>query len=89
MATTTLSPETLALFIVLVEDAGNWSGQPMIGQGANVATTKETRGNITDLKRKGLVTTYKDRGDTFVAFTPAAKELAVSLGLGDRYISWN
>jgi len=80
----TLSPSSEALFIRLVQDAGNWSGEPMLG--GNFDIDEAAKGNITDLKRKKLITTYTDRGDVFVQFTASARELANSLGLQDCYM---
>lgn len=71
-----LTDASIALFLRLADDAGNWGGTPMIGEGSNVATTKEERGNLTQLKRAGLITTFKDDGNDFVAFTPAGVEYA-------------
>ncbi len=67
------------LFIALVKDAGNWSGMPLWG--GNVGGSKEDRGNLTDLKRKGLVRTQHDEGNEWVTFTDLGREFASSLGL--------
>ena len=79
MDNTTLTNESKALFEALVKDAGNWAGEPMLG--GNVPSDNTTRGNITDLKRKGLIETFRDAGDTFVIFTDNGKEYANSIGL--------
>jgi len=71
----TLTPASEALFRELVDDAGNWSGTP------EVWITKEQRGNLTDLKRAGLLTTQADRGVTFAYFTAKGRDLAKALGL--------
>jgi hypothetical protein len=76
-----LSTASRELFIALVNDAGNWSGQPMIGRGSNIPTNLQARGNITDLKKKELIATFKDRGDMFVHFTDNGKSLASAMGL--------
>lgn len=64
------------LFIGLVEEAGDWSGEPLL-----VLTAAE-RGHLTDLKVKGLVKTYADRayGNVFASFTDLGREVARSLG---------
>lgn len=70
------------LFLDLAQDAGNWSGTPLLG--GNVPATKETRGNLTQLKRASLVTTQVDEDDrscTWVIFTDAGKAYAKSLGV--------
>lgn len=77
---TGVTADSLALFLALADDAPNWSGEPMIGPGANVETNQADKGRLTELKRKGLVTTYADRGDTFVQFTEAGCELAARYG---------
>lgn len=77
----TITDRSKALLLELAKDAGNWSGQPMISPGANVATTKEDRGNITQLKRAGLITTFVDRNDTFVQFTPEGKGYLLNEGI--------
>jgi len=70
-----LTPASEALFRSLVGDAGDWSGTPL------VEITRERRGNLTDLKRAGLLTTQSDRGDVFANFTAKGRDLAKSLGL--------
>lgn len=72
---TTLTPATEALFRALVDDAGDWSGTPI------VEVTRSQKGNLTDLKEKGLLTTQADRGTVFAYFTAKGVELAKSLGL--------
>lgn len=72
---TTLTFASAALFVTLVDDAGNWSGTPI------VEVTPAQRGNLTDLKEKGLLTTQADRGVVFAYFTAKGVELAKSLGL--------
>lgn len=70
-----LTPASEALFRSLVDDAGNWSGTP------EVCVTAAQKGNLTDLKRAGLLTTQADRGVAFAYFTARGVELAKSLGL--------
>lgn len=67
------------LFVDLANDAGNWSGQPMLN--GNVRTDKALAGNITDLKKKGLITTEVDEGQTWVQFTDAGVALAATFGV--------
>lgn len=76
----TMTIASATLFDALARDAGNWSGTPMIGAGANVQTDLATRGNLTQLKRLGLITTFEDRGDTFVQFTATGAQLAFERG---------
>jgi hypothetical protein len=74
-----LTPASLSLFIALADDAGNWSGTPMID------VTPAERGNLTDLKTKGLLTTGEDEGVMFAWFTDAGKALASEHGID---LSW-
>lgn len=69
-----LTAESLNLFLAYVRDAGNWSGTPPVG--GNVGGTKEQRGNLTHLKKAGLIKTFTSDGDTWVQFTDAGRELA-------------
>lgn len=68
------------LFLAYALDAANWSGTPLVG--GNVGGTRQERGNLTQLKRAGLITTFVDGGDTWIDFTPAGVQLAHSLGIG-------
>ena len=46
------------LFIKYANDAGNWNGTPLVG--GNVGGSKEDRGNLTQLKKAGLVETFTE-----------------------------
>lgn len=74
-----LTPASEALFLELARDAGNWGGTPLLD--GNVSTDAASRGNLTDLKVKGLITTFRDEGCTWVDFTRAGKQLAASHGI--------
>jgi hypothetical protein len=74
-----ITDASLKLFLELAEDAGNWSGTPM----ADV--TAQERGNLTQLKRAKLLTTYVDEGTPFAVFTPLGVELAAEHGVD---LSW-
>ena len=69
-----LTTETQNLFISFVEDAPNWGGQPMVD------ITTSQRGNLSDLKRKGLVETFRDEGCDWINFTPVGVSYAAELG---------
>jgi hypothetical protein len=71
-----LSAESHSLFCELASDAGDWHGQPL------VQITKEQRGNLSDLKKKGLLTTSTSDGLQFAQFTDAGIALAASPGDG-------
>lgn len=70
----TLTEKSLALFLDYAQDAGNWSGTPLVG--GNVGGSKEDRGNLTDLKKAGLIQTFVDERCTWVEFTAAGKAFA-------------
>jgi len=86
MTTISLSPEALAYFIELAEDAPDWSGSPLIG--GNVEQTKQRDGYLTDLKKKDLLTTQEDEGDVWVYFTPAGRGLAAEHGIALSPYDW-
>lgn len=68
-----LTSASYNLFTALVKDAGNWSGMPLY-QGL-----RSENGNLTDLKRKGLVGTQEDEGNTWVYFTEAGRDMALQV----------
>ena len=80
---TLLTEKSLALFLAYAKDAGNWNGMPMVG--GNVGGNKEDAGNLTDLKKNGLLTTSTDEGCQFVCFTKAGIEFAKANGID---LSW-
>lgn len=49
--------------------------------GGNVGGGREDRGNLTQLKRAGLITTFADEGCTWITFTPAGVALAAAHGI--------
>lgn len=74
-----LTTRSLDLFLAYARDAANWSGTPLVG--GNVPSGREERGNLTQLKRAGLVTTFVSDGDTWLEFTAAGRELASYCGV--------
>ena len=82
METTTMTAATLKLFLDLAKDAGNWNGMPMLD--GNVKSSKELRGNLTHLKRAGLLGTQVDDGQTWVFFTDKGMDLAESHGINRK-----
>jgi len=78
-----LTPDSLALFLAYADDAGNWSGNPWVD--GNISLSAAGRGNLTDLKRKGLLETQTDDGDAYIIFTDAGKALAAAHGID---LSW-
>lgn len=79
MSTQKITDQSKALFLAYAKDAPNWNGTPMVG--GNVGGSKEERGNLTQLKRAGLITTFSEEGCLWVEFTTAGKEYAASLGV--------
>jgi len=69
-----LTQETKKLFVSFAKDAPNWSGTPLLD------ITSAQRGNLSDLKKKGLVETFRDEGCDWVIFTKAGEELAAEYG---------
>jgi hypothetical protein len=69
-----LTPASLELFLGLAEDAPNWSGSPL------VTVSPAERGNLTNLKKLGLIETFVDEGCAFAVFTDKGVALAVEHG---------
>lgn len=71
-----LSEGSLDLFKKFAYWAEWFSGNPWVED-----LTKEQLGNLTDLKRKGLLTTQDYApGESYVVFTEAGKALVAELG---------
>jgi hypothetical protein len=65
----TLTPASMNLLRDLAEDAPNWSGEPPAW------VSKEERGNLTQLKKAGMLVTFISEGDPFAVFTRAGVAL--------------
>jgi hypothetical protein len=74
-----ITARSLELFLAYADDAGNWNGMPLVG--GNVGGGAEDRGNLTQLKRAGLVETDHDEGCIWLIFTDAGRELAAQHGI--------
>jgi len=74
-----LTTDSLALFIEFAEDACNYSGTPEVG--GNVHMNAARRGNLTDLKKHGLVRTFVDGNLAWIEFTARGHAYAKFLGL--------
>jgi len=72
-----LTDASRKLFIALWQDRGNWGGTPLWG--GNVGGSKEDRGNLSDLKKRGLVNTFKSDGLDWVSFTPEGESLGATI----------
>ena len=78
-----LTKESLDLFQAYAADAWNWSGQPLVSDG-NISPTKEQRGNLSDLVKKGLIQikTWDDPlQEQYIKFTDMGVEFAKTLGI--------
>lgn len=74
-----ITETSLKVFLMYAKDAGNWSGTPLIG--GNVGGSKEERGNLTQLKRAGLIRTSRSDGFDYVEFTQEGVKLAAEHGI--------
>jgi hypothetical protein len=70
-----LTPASHAVFMRHADDASAWCGQPML------VVTKAECGNVTDLKRAGLIETATDEGIVWVIFTEAGIAYAAAHGV--------
>jgi hypothetical protein len=78
-AQATITEASAKLFEAIIKDAGNWGGTPPCYNHIN----KQTRGNLTQLKRAGLVSTFDSDGDEWIYIEDAGKAEALRRGLGD------
>ena len=78
---TKITAASQELFTLLAEDAGNWGS--MVPTDGNIDMTAAQRGNLTQLKKAGLVTTTQYEGAAWVLFTAAGVAYAEELGIKD------
>ena len=74
-----ITEQSKTLFIAYAKDAGNWGGTPLVG--GNVDPSKEARGNLTQLKKMNLITTFRSDGQIWLDFTPLGRLYAQELGI--------
>ena len=89
-----LTPMSKKVFVEYAKDAGNWSGSPLVG--GNVRGSKSRNGNLTDLKQKGLITTWEEQREglngrartplVWLEFTDAGIAYAQTLGIDLTWI---
>jgi hypothetical protein len=72
---------TLDLFFAYANDAENWGGTPLFNGNVCLNGEREDSGNLIWLKRAGLVTTFVERGATWIRFTEAGRALARDHGI--------
>lgn len=84
---TNLTAASHEVFMTYAYDAGNWSGNPWVSVG-NIQITKEQRGNLSDLVKKGLIQIQEcGWGQAFIEFTEAGKQYAAANDIDPTY--WN
>lgn len=76
---TNITDTSLTVFLTYARDAGNWGGTPLVG--GNVGGGAAENGNLTQLKKAGLIETFDYEGDTWVEFTEAGEALAAEHGI--------
>jgi hypothetical protein len=74
-ATIKLTAQSMKLFAQLCYDSGDWSGSPLVD------VNRQTRGNLTDLKKAGLIRTVTDEGNVFAEFTDLGYKYAALHGI--------
>lgn len=74
-----ITPRSLELFLNYARDAGNWGGTPLVG--GNVGGSREDAGNLTQLKKAGLIFTGEDDGAVYIYFTAEGRSLAAQHGV--------
>jgi len=72
---TNITARSLEVFLALAAEANDWNGQPLFDG------SKEDRGNLTQLKQAGLLTTFSEEGNLWVDFTDAGIALAAENGI--------
>ena len=75
----TVDVTTLDRFLQYAADAANWSGTPLVG--GNVGGDASDKGYIVNMKKRGLVTTFKYDGDIWMHFTDEGVALAAQHGI--------
>ena len=80
---TALTADSLALFLALARNAGNWSGTPILDE-----LTADQKGNLSDLKKKKLIRVFLHEGCRFAEFLPAGDALALAHGVDIASYRW-
>jgi len=85
----TITQQSKTLFISYVESAPDWGGMPLVG-GNVIISEQVDKGNLTHLKKLGLVETQVFEDDprcTWLIFTRAGKMYAETLGFDTSDLS--
>ena len=69
MKNTKLTADSLSLLLTLIRDSGNWSNSPLVDLSA------AEKGNLTHLKKAGLVRTSRSDGCDFITFLFASGDV--------------
>ena len=69
------------VFWLYADDAASWCGGCPWASEGNISPTKEQRGNIGDLVKKGLIKINESDGQKYITFTQAGVEFAKTLGI--------
>jgi hypothetical protein len=77
--TAAITEQSKELFVAFCIEAPNWSGNPWTW----TVTDKAGQGNLTQLKKAGLIETGEDDKDSFVIFTDKGIAYAAELGYTD------
>jgi hypothetical protein len=70
---------TLRRFYEYAKDADNWSYTPLVG--GNVGGDNQDKGFTLNMKKLGLITTWRDEGCTWMRLTESGKTLAKRWGI--------
>lgn len=74
-----ITAETLRQFLAYAADAANWSGVPLVD--GNVGFGTAGRGNLTQMKKAGLLLTTVEEGSTWIHFQDRGIALAKQNGI--------
>lgn len=74
-----VSTKALSYFLALAADNHNWRGNTCLG--GNVPQGRAENGYLTDLKKKGFLTTFDYEGNEFVHFEPKGVAVANFYGI--------
>lgn len=74
-----ITETSLKVFLAYAKDSKNWAGMSPIG--VHVGGSKEERGNLTQLKKAGLITTMNSDRHDWIIFTAAGRKLAAKHGI--------
>ena len=76
-----ITERSLEVFKAYAKDACNWGGTPLVGGNVRWDQEAADRGNLTQLKKAGLIETFTDEGCTWMDFTPEGVAFAASMGI--------